>query len=84
MPAPKGRTVDGSALALASVRSAVASNVGEPAGAIEGRILGSTEVGKDLDRGIGESALCGPVRRAGGNDRISEGNEVLFGHGRMN
>ena len=71
---------DSSALALASVRSAVASNVGEPAGAIEGRILGRTKVGEELDRGIGESALSGAVRRAGGNDRISEGNEVLFGH----
>ena len=80
MPAPKGRTVDSSALALAPIGSAVAGDVGQPTLAIEGGVLSRTEVGEKLDCGIRESALCGPVRRAGGDDRISKGDEVLFSH----
>ena len=69
MPAPKGRTVDGSALPLASIGSAVA---GVDLLNGEGVVLRGAEVGEHLD-------LLGG-KRAIGTDRISEGDEVLFGH----
>ena len=89
MPAPKGRTVDGSrpALELASVGAALAGNVGQPSAPIEGGVLRRAEVGEFRNGVAREVFDCLPS--VGGNDaigvanRISEGNEVLFGHGRM-
>ena len=89
MPAPKGRTVDGSALALAAIRSAVAGDVGQPTLAIEGGVLRGAEVGEGLDLGMRELQRRGDVSAGGeslcvvGADGVSKGDGVLFGHDGM-